>query len=1240
MSRSGILAEQDVLGAHYDAIVNAIDDAAYSTDLRGIITSWNRGAERLFGYTAEQAVGQPATILAPNALMDEAEALVQRLRRGEQLEGFETVRQRRDGGRFPVSLTVLPIRDRHGEMIGVSVLGRDITANKDAGAFDQVAVEANTQKRLYETIIASTSDLVYAFDLNYRFIYANDALLEMWGRTWEESSGKRIQEVGYEPWHAEMHEREIDEVVATRQPIRGEVAFPHTKLGRRIYDYIFFPIIGLDGEIEAVGGTTRDVTERHRAEQALRESDERLRFTLEAAEYGHWDLDLTGPPPHTATRSLKHDQIFGYEELLPEWTYERFLQHVVEEDRPHVDAGSRRAIADGEDWDCECRIHRADGALRWIWVRGRPLCTDDGRPRRLIGLVRDITERKREEEVLAADLASNRRLQELSGRLIPADDVETLYRELVDAAVEITQADRGTMQLIDQETGELCLIESSGVPEALRDTFARLSPDSSTSCAVALRTGERVFVDYVTDQRVAGTVEARSHLDAGIRAAQSTPLVTRSGQLVGMLSTHWKTVPHAPDRQLDLLDVLARQAADLIERTQAEQALREGEQQRRVALEAAELGTWNYDIAAERLHWDQRTAALFGRAGLDSVPISEALARIHPDDRAPVERQIANAIDPATNGRYDIEYRVFPSEGEQRWIRVVGQAQFDVERGVRRATGFVGVVFDTTDGRAARQAMEEANERAQRNLGQLEAVLRQMTEGLVIADPSGDVMSMNDAALALHEMADMQDVKQHLSKYESTFVLLDIQTGQPLALEDWPLARSLRGETFTGQEVEVRNQHTGRTWIGSYGGTPVRSPRGDVQLAIVTIRDITEHKQAEQRLQELNESLEHRVAIRTAEARQRADQLQRLAAELAEAEQRERRRLARFLHDDLQQILVAAKMRLAMSSGTRTNTLNEIDHLLAQAMDASRSLTTQLAPPVLYDLGLKKALKWLARWAKDKYGLHVTVDARGPDTIENEAVRVTLFEAVRELLLNIVKHAGTDRANITLRREGDMCHVVVQDSGAGFDLEQCRASKEATGYGLFSLQERLGLTGGRVHVDSAPGRGTRVEVMAPLMPAPPATAPPTVGEAEAVPEIEAAASPSVAGPPADAQRTTIMLTDDHDIVRQGLANLIEQQLDMTIVAEAASGEEAVDLANQHGPDVVVMDVSLPGISGIEATRRIMAEHPRACVIGLSMLDEQDVADAFLAAGGQAFLNKSRAAGELVEAIRDSCPGST
>jgi PAS domain S-box-containing protein len=145
---------------------------------------------------------------------------------------------------------------------------------RNAEALDRLAAASERRRRLYETFLENSPDLAYVFDLNHRFTYANKVLLEMWGRSWEEAIGKTCLELGYEPWHAEMHDREIDQIIVTRQAVRGEVPFDGA-FGRRIYEYILVPVLAPDGEVEAIAGTTRDVTERKQAEEGLRDSNRR-----------------------------------------------------------------------------------------------------------------------------------------------------------------------------------------------------------------------------------------------------------------------------------------------------------------------------------------------------------------------------------------------------------------------------------------------------------------------------------------------------------------------------------------------------------------------------------------------------------------------------------------------------------------------------------------------------------------------------------------------------------------------------------------------------------------------------------------------------------------------------------------------------------------------------------------------------------------------------------------------------
>lgn len=173
-----------------------------------------------------------------------------------------------DGGIGWTYSSAVPIFDNNGEIIEWFGSARDITGRKNTEeALYHARVDVDQQKRLNEIVTSNTPDLVYVFSLDYKFTFANPALLTMWGKTWDDAIGKGLLDNGYEPWHAEMHEREIDHVAATGEVIRGEVAFPHAVLGRRVYDYILTPVFNARGEVEAVAGTTRDISDIKENEQ-------------------------------------------------------------------------------------------------------------------------------------------------------------------------------------------------------------------------------------------------------------------------------------------------------------------------------------------------------------------------------------------------------------------------------------------------------------------------------------------------------------------------------------------------------------------------------------------------------------------------------------------------------------------------------------------------------------------------------------------------------------------------------------------------------------------------------------------------------------------------------------------------------------------------------------------------------------------------------------------------------------
>ncbi|HKY33831.1 MAG TPA: response regulator [Candidatus Polarisedimenticolia bacterium] len=424
-------------------------------------------------------------------------------------------------------------------------------------------------------------------------------------------------------------------------------------------------------------------------------------------------------------------------------------------------------------------------------------------------------------------------------------------------------------------------------------------------------------------------------------------------------------------------------------------------------------------------------------------------------------------------------------------------------------------------------------------------------------------------------------------------------------------------------------------WIAGKG-SPFYDDQGRPVRMIGVGMDVSERKTADAEIRRLNETLEQRVAERTAVAEQRTRQLRALAVELTQAEQRERRRLAQLLHDHLQQLLVAAQLRMshlrAVKSGAEVHRfVDQVDDLLRQSIQASRDLTVHLSPPILYEGGLAAALEWLARKIQEQHGLWVRVSAEVPRNAVAQDTRLFLFHAVRELLFNVIKHAGTDRAEVRATMEGAMVRVSVLDEGSGMAEEQGAPALPSDRFGLFSIRERVELLGGRLEITSERGVGSRVTLTVPSGVGP-AQAPPET--AEEVPEPRAPAAGSVRGRPKRGV-IRILLADDHKIVREGLAALLAHQPDMKAIGQASNGEEAVRLARELQPDVIVMDASMPVLGGVEATRKIMAEAPHIKVIGLSMFQSEDMSAEMRSAGAVAYLTKDRASEALVDVIRDS-----
>jgi PAS domain S-box-containing protein len=449
--------------------------------------------------------------------------------------------------------------------------------------------------------------------------------------------------------------------------------------------------------------------------------------------------------------------------------------------------------------------------------------------------------------------------------------------------------------------------------------------------------------------------------------------------------------------------------------------------------------------------------------------------------------------------------------------------------------------------------------------------------------------------------------------------------------------RAFAGE-IVNDEVAYRQDGQIRTYHGIIA--PIRVDEKIRGIFGVNI-DITERKQAEEKIRELMEHLEQRVKERTAQVERQAEQLRALATELCQAEQRERRRLAKILHDHIQQLLVLARMQLdwikndsKVEESTRS-ALQDIGNTLKEALTASRSLTVELSPPILHEAGLAAGLTWLSDRMLDKnqFKVHLLLD----NSVEpsSEEIRFFLFECTRELLFNAFKHAGVPEAHVTLMStKNHEARIIVRDEGKGFDphLLEKRSTNEAT-FGLFSIQQRLVHLGGSMQIETSPGKGTHITLTVPLGKEQEPTADPTPTNGQSKPETSRMHISERIIP------VKVLIVDDHKILREGLVGLLQFESDIKVIGEADNGLLAIELADQLKPDVIIMDVNLVGdMSGTAATRAILQAHPEIKIIALSMHVDDEVVSAMREAGVVTYLTKGGPSEELIAAIRACAPG--
>ena len=683
------------------------DYAIFTLDLDGLVTGWNPGAQRLFGYAESEIVGRDSALLWPAA--DRAAGIPAKERRDARELGRgheEGWRQRQDGSRFFASGVLTPIRNPGGELIGFTKVCRDVTVQREteqalatararldsalsAGevatyvweiAEDRLYGDANfermfnvtldkdgsaplesylavipaedrlrvadlireavatgrdfeaeyritkpgseswvisrgkiekgldhqtprfmgvildvtarkraeeahratareyeRQSRIFDTVLSSSADSAYLIDREGRFLYANRRLLEIFGRKLEDLVGKNFHELDYEPWHAERHMREVAQVFATRTKVVDEIPFRGPTGIYGVYEYIFEPVLGPDGEVEVIAGTTHDITASKRAREALEASEGRFRFLNELGDQTRW-LDAPDAIMSATVRLLG----------------------------THLRAS-------------RCIYANVDGDTDHFTVR------------------QDYT---------------------------------------ADCPSFVGQYDLG---------------------------------DFGPRVAAELRDGKTLVLED-TDRDLADGSGAESFRTVGIRAVVCCPLI-KQGRLVALMAVHQTEPRRWSSTEVELVQAVAERSWSTIERTRSALALRSRERQLSFIIEAAQLGTfdWELPVGPGKMNWNERMKAFFWLPPDAAPPALEK--KIHPDDWERVRLALERAV--SGDSRYDVEYRVVGPEGQLRWVQASGQSY---EGGSGEAKHFSGVAMDVTQARLAAEERERLleSERAAR----------------------------------------------------------------------------------------------------------------------------------------------------------------------------------------------------------------------------------------------------------------------------------------------------------------------------------------------------------------------------------------------------------------------------------------------------------------------------------------------------------------------------------------------
>ena len=511
---------------------------------------------------------------------------------------------------------------------------------------------------------------------------------------------------------------------------------------------------------------------------------------------------------------------------------------------------------------------------------------------------------------------------------------------------------------------------------------------------------------------------------------------------------------------------------DITERKQAAEALRQQRDRYEFVAEASDVGFWFCDLPFDKVIWDKRVKRHFWLPPDDSpVTMETFYSLLHPEDRESTRRAIENSI--ANNEPYDVEYRTVSPEGQTRWVRANGRPSYN-EAG--RPVRFDGVTLDITKRKRTEDALRTSEARYR-------TLFETMTEGFVLCellrDEAGRAVDIRwlECNPALERLTGLKHEQVVGHRVSEVF---------PEECEWWVRTYERVVDSKTVYRFEQGSDSVGRVW--DLTAFPYEGDRFAVIYDDITSRKKAEEilRTSEARYRNLAENLEQEVIARTRDLEVLNDGLRALSIRLLQAQDEERRRIARDLHDSAGQILTALGLELsaleqqAQDSTELGKQLQASQDLVQMLHKEIRTTSYLLHPPLLDETGLVSALSWYVQGVAQRSGIDIRLDIAEDFGRLPREIELVVFRLVQESLTNIHRHSGSKTASIRIARSPALVTVEVQDQGKGISPRDLQSIRQGgSGVGIRGMRERLRQFGGDLNLDSSES-GTRVRVNVPI----------------------------------------------------------------------------------------------------------------------------------------------------------------